>query len=108
MRKYTHLELNKDMPSLAGYYTAQKEVRLKYDGREILYVAGQWTVEASCCAVGSRTYALVPGYIVKWQNEKNKAGLLVSEVEPISDDATRAKVSQIITEGEGVAQIEFW
>ncbi len=108
MNKYTHLELNKDIRSIAGYYTPQREIRLKYDGREVLYVVGQATIEASCCASGSWIYALVPGYIVKWQNEINKTGLPVSEVEPISDNTARGKISQIIKETEGVSQVEFW
>ncbi len=108
MNKYTHLELNKDIRSISGYYTPQKEVRLKCDGREVMYVVGQATIEAACCSSGSWMYAIVPGYIVKWQNEKNKAGLPVSDVEPVSNDATQREICQIIKEKEGVNQVEFW
>ena len=68
MNKYTHLELNKDIKALAGYYTPQKEVRLKYHSREVLYVIGQVVVDSSCCGVANCQYALVPGYIVRWQS----------------------------------------
>lgn len=108
MNKYTHIELNKDIRSISGFYTPQKEVRLKHDGRELLYVIGQAAIEASCCASGSWMYAIVPGYIVKWQGDKNKDDLPVTEVEPISDDATQREISQIIKEKEGVSQVEFW
>jgi len=106
--EYTHLKLNEDLYCPAGYYTPQKEVRLKYNNREVLYVAGQAVIEASCCGGGSCGYAIVPGYIVNWQNKTNEAGLPVSEVEPISDKATRENISRIIKQAEVISQIEFW
>ena len=106
--EYTHLELNKDVNCLAGYYTPEKEVRLTYNNREVLYVVGQVVIESSCCGSGSRGYAIVPGYILNWQNKTNEAGLPVSEVEPISDKATRENISRIIKEAEVISQIEFW
>jgi hypothetical protein len=106
--KYTHLELNQDIKAVAGYYTPQKEVRLKYHGQEVLYVISQAVVDASCCGSADFSYALVPGYIIGWQTETNKDGLPVSEVTPITDKATRDNISQIIKETEHVSQIEFW
>ena len=106
--KYTHLELNEDISCVAGFYTPQKEVRLKHDDREVLYVTGRAVIESSCCGVGNWGYALVPGYIVSWQNERNDADLPVSEVEPISSEAVRSSISKIIKEAENITQIEFW
>jgi len=106
--KYTHLELDKNVTCVAGYYTPQKEVRLKYDDREVLYVIGRAVIESSCCGLGNWGYALVPGYIVSWQTRKNDAGLPVSEVEPISDEATKNNIRKIIKETENITQIEFW
>ena len=106
--KYTHLELNKEIFCVAGYYTPQKEVRLSYNNREVLYVVGRSVIESSCCGVGNWGYALVPGYIVSWQSETNAAGLPVSEVEPVSDEASRNNIRQIIKEAESISQIEFW
>lgn len=108
VNQYTHTKLNKEVSSIAGYYTPQKEVRLKYNGREVLYVIGQAAIESSCCAAGSWEYAIVPGYILNWQNETNKAGLPVSEVEPIPDKETQKNISRIITEAETISRIEFW
>ena len=106
--KYTHLELNKDVNCVAGFYTPQKEVRLKYNGEEVLYVIGRAVIESSCCGVGNWGYALVPGYIVNWQTERNDAGLPVSEVEPISDEAVQNEIREIIKEVEHISQLEFW
>jgi hypothetical protein len=108
VHKYTHLELNKDVEALAGYYTPQREVRLQYNGREVLYVISQAMVDASCCGVADFNGALVPGYIVRWQMETNKDGLPVSEVEPITDGIARVKIRKIIQETEDVSQVEFW
>ena len=107
--KYTHLELGKDVEAgIAGYYTPEKEVRLAHNGREVLYVIGNAEVEASCCGAGSWKYAVVPGYIVNWQNTKNEAELPVSEVEPILDKAAQNNLRRIIETTETAAQIGFW
>ncbi len=110
--KYTHLPLNKDVEAFAGYYTPEKEARLKYNGREVLYVTGRVVVEATCCGDACSTanhwYAIVPGYLLKWQGEKNEAGLPVSEVEQVSDVATQNEIRQIILDNEAVSRVDFW
>jgi len=107
--KYTHLELDKDVAiGIGGYYTPQQEVRLKHNGNEVLYVTGQAVVESSCCNVGSWIYAVVPGYIVNWQNAENEAGLPVSEVEPIIDEKVQEDIRQVIQKKEAASLISFW
>jgi hypothetical protein len=108
MTKFTHLELNTDIPAPSGYYTPQKEVRLKYDGREVLYVLSQAVIESSCCGIGDFNSALVPGFIVKWRAEKNKEGRPVSEVAPISDEKVRDDIRRIIKDTEHITRTEFW
>ena len=106
--KYTHQEMDKEVSFPAGYYAPRKEVRLKHDNREVLYIVGNAVVEASCCGTANWTYALVPGYIVNWHGEKNENNLFVTGVEPINDEAARDEIKKIIRETEGVAAIEFW
>ena len=107
--EYTHLELGQDYATgISGYYVPQQEVKLKYGSREVLYVIGQAVVDSSCCGTANCQYAMVPGYIIRWQPEMNKDGLPVSEVELISDKATRNNIRKIIKETEHVSQIEFW
>lgn len=107
MAVYTHADLNSEVHSIAGYYCPLKEGKLQYNGREVLYVLGQATVDNSCCANGCWQYALVPGYIVRWEYGANADGLAVSEVEPIRDSATQAAVSQIIKTSNGINQVNF-
>lgn len=106
--KYIHQELDQDVCFPAGFYTPRKEARLKYDDREVLYVIGHVVVESSCCGAANWTYALVPGYIVNWQNKKDESGLPVSDVESISDEAARSDIRKIIQETENTYAVEFW
>jgi hypothetical protein len=108
--RYTHLELGKDVVfGIAGFYTPQQEVRLEYNGREVLYIIGQVVLESSCCSISTDwTYTLVPGYIVNWQNTKNEDGLPVSEVEPVRDNKERAGIRQAIQARENTTLIDFW
>ncbi len=108
MTKYTHLELERDIPAPSGYYTPRKEVRLKYDGREVLYVLSQAVIESSCCGASDFNSALVPGFIVRWRAETNKEGLPVSEVEPIADEKVRDDIRKIIKDNEHISRTEFW
>ncbi len=108
MATYTHLKLNQDVEAMAGHYTPQKEVRLKHNGREVLYILSQAVVDSSCCGKTDFSSALVPGYIVRWQAKANKDGLPLSEVEPIIDKKTRDKIRKTIKETEHISQVEFW
>ncbi len=107
-REYTHSKLNEEVYSIAGYYIPQKEVRLKYNNRDVLYVVGLGVIESSCCGVGGCRYALVPGYLINWQNKTNGDGLPVSDMELISDEETRRDITRIIKAEENITQIEFW
>jgi hypothetical protein len=108
MTRYTHLELNRDIPAPSGYYTPQKEVRLKHNGREVLYTLSRAVIESSCCGASDFWSAQVPGYIIGWHKEKNREGLSVSLVEPITDESTRDAIHKIIKKKEHISQIEFW
>jgi len=106
---YTHIPLGEDVETgISGYYTPEQEVRLEYNDREVLYVVGTAVVEAACCGTGSWRYAIVPGYIVNWQNTRNEAGLPISDVEPIRDDEAQAHVRRTIETKEAATLIGFW
>ncbi len=106
--EYTHQELGKDYGGIAGYYTPQKEVRLDYQGHEILYIVGQAVIESSCCGTGNWDYVLVPGFIVQWRNGKNSAGLPTSIVEPVENTKVQKDLTRIIEARENTNCITFW
>jgi hypothetical protein len=108
MSTYTHLELKKDIPTPSGYYTPQKEVKINYNGREVLYTVSQAVIESSCCGVSDFSSALVPGYIKKWQAGKNQDGFMFTEVDPITDETARDAIRKIIKDTEYIYQTEFW
>lgn len=107
---YTHTEPGTDIPfGIAGFYTPLEETRLPYNGREILYITGKVTMEASCCIMAEGwVYAIVPGYIVEWQNTVSEDGEPVSTVEPVKDTRDRTAVRDIIYEKEGTVPVDFW
>jgi hypothetical protein len=113
-KEYVHQELNKELPVPSGYYILFKELKLKYNGREVLCVTGVGVLECSACAgftiVAGRggEYALVPGYIVSWKSNKNEYGLPVSEVEPIVDEKIKKGIAATIRQTENIQNIEFW
>lgn len=106
--EYTHLELDKEVETFAGFYALRKEVRLKSNGRELLYVIGQGVVESSCCGTGSFGYAIVPGYLLAWKSKRSENGLPISEVEPLSDEGAKRDIVRLIQENEGITNIDFW
>ena len=111
--QYTHIPLNQDLEAFAGYYTPEKEVRMEFQSREILYVIGHVVVETGCalgfsCAPQNYWYATVPGYIIEWQAEKNNKGLPITEIEPVNDAAIQNVIRKIILKNESVARVDFW
>ena len=105
--KYAHLPLNVDVEAFAGYYTPEKEARLPYKGREVLYVTGHVVVETTCgagttCNAANYWYATVPGYIVEWKSATNGEGLPVSEIEIITDSDDQNAIRDIILKTEDV------
>jgi hypothetical protein len=108
MVRYTHLEPGRDIATPSGYYTPQKEVRLEYDSREVLYAVSRAIVESSCCGTSDFVSDQVPGYIVRWRGETNGNGRPISEVEPITDSVLKDSIRKIIKENEHLNQVEFW
>ena len=106
--EYIHDKLGQPVESIAGYYTPMKELRLEYNGREVLCILGSTRIESSHYLTGGGAYALVPGYIVKWKFKQSEGGMPMSEVEPIRDEEVRQGISAAINEIEPAKIIDFW
>jgi hypothetical protein len=105
--RFVHFDLGKDIATgIAGYYTPEKEVRLPYRGREVLYITGKAVLEASCCGTGTWVYATIPGYIERWHTS-DELGRPVSEVRPIGDEGEREEIRKIIEDRELADLIQF-
>ena len=106
--EYVHLEVDRDIVSISGTFTPTKELRLPYNGREVLCVIGTAVVDTACCGSGSFAYATVPGYVKAWREGTNDSGAPVSRVEPVQDEAARREISKTIRETESIWNINFW
>jgi len=107
MTEYIHQELKQEISAIGGEYTLVKEVRLPIDKRETLYIIGHAAFDSTCCGVSGCAYALVPGFITRWQWRQNTEGLFVTEVEPVRSEAAQAHIRTLILEKEFVHQIQF-
>ena len=105
--RFVHFDLGKDIPTgIAGYYTPEKEVRLPYNGREVLYIVGNAVLESSCCGTGKWVYAAVPGYVVRW-HISHEQGCATSIVRPITGKRERDEIRKIIEDRELAEIIQF-
>ncbi len=106
-RDYIHQELNREVTAIGGHYVLTKEVRLPFEGREILYIAGYAVVDNSCCGTGGMAFALVPGFILDWKSKTSDEGREISLVEPIHDEAAQREIRHLIERNEVVHQVRF-
>lgn len=107
IKVYTH-ELQKEVRSISGGYTLEREERINVDGKTVLYVVGNALADSSCCGFWGCHYALVPGYVVNWKHTKNEEGIPISTVEAIADEEVRRQITKLLEEKEGVSQVRFW
>ncbi len=103
---YVHQALNQEIAAISGYYVLTQEVRLPFDGREVLYLVGHAAFD-TCCGVGGCAYGLVPGFVLRWKYKTDAGGLPVSLVEPIHDQAVQRKLARTIKRQETVQQVVF-
>ena len=108
VREYAHEEMDQEVNAIAGYYTLDKEVRLPFGDREILYIVGSAVIDNSCCGVGGCGFAIIPGYVVSWKSRVDDQGRYVSEVEPIENRSVKQDVSRLIQDCELATQVQFW
>lgn len=103
--EFVHWPLGQDVEAIGGHYVMAKEVRLPFEGREVLYLVGYGSVNA-CCGLGGCAFAWVPGYLVEWK-VGSREGQPVSKVEPIRDEVTRNTLRDLIQKQESVTQVNF-
>ena len=107
VREYTH-ELNKEVRSISGGYTLEREGTIEVKGKEVLYAVGNGIVDSSCCGFWACRYAVVPGYVVEWKCKKDERGNPVSMVEAIEDEGLKRELTMVLKAKEGVSQVQFW
>ena len=104
---FVHPQLDETVTAIGGNYMFNKEVRLPYQDREVLYFSGVAVFDTTCCGSGGCGYAIVPGYICRYKSGKNDEGLPVSRVEPITDRKSREEIRKLVMKREMVHQVRF-
>jgi hypothetical protein len=107
MAEFIHQQLNQEITAISGEYVLVKEVRLPFQGREILYIVGHALFDSTCCGVSGCAYALVPGFILEWKVKQNTSGLPVSKVEPVRSSELQEDLRKLIADNEIVHQVQF-
>ena len=105
--EYIHRGLNQQITAIGGHYVLVKEVRLPYDGREVLYLVGHAAFDSTCCGTGGCAYALVPGLVASWHSNQTEDGFAISRLEPIRGEETQSKIRRLIERSETVQQVIF-
>ena len=107
LQDFIHPILGQEITAIGGHYVFNKEGRLTFDSRQVLYLVGYAVVDTSCCGVGGCAYALVPGIVKGWKYKKDDDGLSVSQIEPIIDADQQQEIRRLIQKKEIVQQVTF-
>ena len=105
--EFAHPKLGQEVSAIGGHYVFGKEIRLPYNGREILYFVGYAVLDSTCCGVGGSAYVLVAGYIKRWKFKENQNDRPVSQVEPIQERIEQKLIKKVIQKKEMVFQVTF-
>ena len=107
IQDFVHPKLGQEVTAIGGHYVFGKEIRLPFEGREILYFVGYAVLDSTCCGVGGTAYVLVAGYIGQFKYRRNRNGLPVSKVAPVQSRIDRKQIQNLIRKKEMVYQVTF-
>lgn len=102
---FTHPQLGQEVESIAGVYAYTEEKRLQIDEKDVLYFIGYSVTNKSCCGVGGCMFATVAGFVLQYTAKKDEEHI-ISEVEPITEEALRKHIEKLI-KAQGVLQVNF-
>jgi hypothetical protein len=108
--EYVHTSLVETVEFVAGSYELEREDRLLYKGREVLYLVGSTSQVCGCCgnSCDGLRFITVPGFVKAWKDRTNDAGFSVSDIETITDEKTRDDISAILQREHLVSSVGFW
>ncbi len=106
-KDFIHPVLHEAVGAIGGHYVLVGENRLSVRGRDVLYLIGWAVADASCCAPGGCSYALVPGTVRNWKYRTGRGGHCVSRVVPVKDTCLQSEIRRLIVEKEHILQVNF-
>jgi hypothetical protein len=105
---FIHPVLNERIEFFAGSYLFVEEGKLPYAGREVFYLKGIASLEASCCGPAGWGFIKVPGYIRSWKTAQSEGGQPISEVETIESHDQQEEIRKLLKDNHpGFCRIEF-
>lgn len=107
MREFRHPRIGEEVCAVGGRYVFMKEVRLAFEGEQVLYLLGAARADSSCCGLGGTAFAAVAGFIRRWHCGRTPQGDAVSEVEPIEREDQREALRRRIMAAERVPQVNY-
>jgi len=105
--EYVHCSLGEEIQSIGGHYVITDEVRMPFEGKQILYLKGYALIDASCCGVGGCPFVHVKGFLLDWKWKKDFLGQEISLVEPIREKGLKQTLRKLLQEKEVYHQIRF-
>jgi hypothetical protein len=107
MKQYIHKEMEKEVRSISGYYSYVEELRLDFNGRQVLCTVGIGVVDNSCCGTGGCYFIEVPGYTMPGESLTDADGNVVSEVAAIETEEERKGIRAELNKLYPHAQVNF-
>jgi hypothetical protein len=108
VRDYTHPELNSEIRAIGGHYVVVKELRLPFQGEEVLFFIGHGIADRTCCGFGAFCFASVAGFVRQWKYAQNPDGRPISQVEPVTHAREQDQIKKQIKQLEPmVSQVNF-
>jgi hypothetical protein len=73
----------------------------------LLYVLGNYCIEASCCGVGSWNYLRVEGYVLQAPDPEPRTPDTHFEIETIENDLDKKQIGRLLLDKYPGVRIEF-
>lgn len=91
----------------SGYYLPLEAAFAQFHGRRLLYILGDYCIEASCCGVGSWNYLRVEGYIVHSDEPKCMTPDTQFEIETVENDLEKKEIGELLLNRHPGVRMEF-
>ena len=106
VKNYIHRPFTDEVMAIGGHYRFTDEIRLEFEGNELLYLKGYAVFDTTCCGAGGCSYILVQGFIDKWKSRK-EGGFFISQIKPVKDQNLQNRIVKKLKENELVQQVQF-
>jgi hypothetical protein len=104
---YVPEDFGTEVVAPSGYYVPLEAAFIEYNGRRLLFILGNYCVEASCCGVGSWSYLRVEGYVIDAYDSQRQTDDTHFEIETIESDIEKTEISKLLLDKHPGVRIEF-